>query len=463
MSGTVSLGLNPLPGVYTTIGGGNYCASGSGVHVGLNGSATGINYQLFIGSASTGFPVAGTGGPLDFGAQTAAGIYTVVATNGTTGCNNNMAGSATIVINPLVTPAVNLSTGIGNTVCDSRSVTLSTTVTNGGTAPMFSWSINGSPVSGSGSSYSYVPADGDIISVMMTSNATCATPPTVSNSLTLTVLPVGNPTISIAASPGQTVCQGTTVTFNNSNTFGGTPSFTWIVNGANVSTAPSISYVPNNGDVVYAIMSSTYLCRLENTVTSNHITMEVDDSLIPVVTINAYPGVNVSVGESVTLTASVINAGSAPSYQWFVNGAPVPGANAASFTSSNYSGIDSVSCVVTSSGGCTGLTGFNSIRIVTNTTGVNQVVANNSNIQLIPNPNNGNFTIKGSLGTTDDQEVTVEIADMLGQVIYKDKVMAHSGNIDQKIQLSSTIANGMYILSLSSASANNVFHVVIEQ
>jgi hypothetical protein len=335
-------------------------------------------------------------------------------------------------------------------------------VSNGGSAPTFSWSINGSPVSGSGSTYSYVPSDGDHVGVSMTSNATCATPSSVGNSLTLSVWANGNPTISIAAIPGQDVCQGTSVTFNNSNAFGGTPTFNWVVNGGVVSTAPSETYVPANGDVVYCIMTSNYLCRLENTVTSNHITMAVDDSLQPLVTVVAYPGTDFTPGESITVTASVLNGGSTPSYQWFINGVPVPGANAASYTSSNFAGGDSVTCLVTASGGCTGLTGFNSIKLVANT-GVSQVIANNSNIQLIPNPNNGMFTIKGTLGTTNDEEVSVEISDMLGQVIYQDKVMVHGGNIDQKIQLSNVIANGMYLLNLSSASGNNVFHVVIEQ
>ena len=63
----------------------------------------------------------------------------------------------------------------------------------------------------------------------------------------------------------------------------------------------------------------------------------------------------------------------------------------------------------------------------------------------------------------DTGEQALEIADMLGQVIYKDNVMAHGGNLNEKIQLSSTIANGMYLLTLRSGATSNVFHIVIEQ
>ncbi len=118
--------------VYSVIGGGNYCAGGGGVHVGLNSSTTGVNYQLMLGSGSVGSPVSGaSGSPLDFGLETGAGTYTVVATNATTGCTDNMSGTVTIVVNPIVTPAITLSSGSGDTVCSGHLVTLTAMTANG--------------------------------------------------------------------------------------------------------------------------------------------------------------------------------------------------------------------------------------------------------------------------------------------------------------------------------------------
>src|SRR5581483_4340452 len=99
--------------------------------------------------------------------------------------------------------------------------------------------------------------------------------------------------------------------------------------------------------------------------------------------------------------------------------------------------------------------------------GVQQYTLGNGDIKLMPNPNKGTFTIKGTLGTPivtgTDQEVSVEITDMLGQVVYKSKVMVHNGKIDEQINLGSNLSNGMYLLNLRSGTDNKVFHFVIEQ
>ena len=86
-----------------------------------------------------------------------------------------------------------------------------------------------------------------------------------------------------------------------------------------------------------------------------------------------------------------------------------------------------------------------------------------SDIHVIPNPNKGVFTIKGTLGITNDEEVSVEITDMVGQRVYKEKVKVTGGAINKQIQFNGNIANGMYLLSLHSSVANDVFHIIIEQ
>lgn len=104
--------VNPLPLVYSVIGGGSYCFGSTGVNIGLSGSETGVDYQLYRGGAPDGPAVTGTGNPISFGNRTAAFTYTVLATNNTTGCINLMTGSSTVSIIP--PPSAYLVTGGGS-------------------------------------------------------------------------------------------------------------------------------------------------------------------------------------------------------------------------------------------------------------------------------------------------------------------------------------------------------------
>ncbi len=462
MSGTATVNAVPLPTVYAVSGGGNYCETGLGVHVGLTGSDSGVSYQLFHSTVALGGPVTGTGAAIDFGLETASGTYTVMASNGVASCNNSMSGSAVVTVYPVIIPVVHMTTGVGDTVCVDQLVTFTASPINGGSSPVYQWYVNGTPYTAVGNIYSYVPIDGDVVTVMLTSNGTCAIPDTASMSVRMTVSPLEMPSVHVTADPGDIICQGSPVTLNATTLFSGyTPTITWLKNSHNVGSGLTYSYSPVNGDVIVVEMASTFPCRITTDVFSNTNTMMVDPSVIPIVSIAANPGTTVAPGENVTFTATIAHGGSAPTYQWMVNGINVPGATTSMFTSSTLSNNDSVTCEVV--GGCA-LSGFNSVIVHVGATGVQQVTsAGTGDIRLIPNPNKGTFIVKGSTGNTANEEVTFEITNMLGQVVYTNKVMTQNGLINERIQLDNTLANGMYILNLHSDSQNNTFHFVIEQ
>lgn len=83
---------------------------------------------------------------------------------------------------------------------------------------------------------------------------------------------------------------------------------------------------------------------------------------------------------------------------------------------------------------------------------------------MIPNPNKGDFTVKGNLGTSGQQTVAIEITNTIGQVVYKQNLVVVDGVINQHIQLDNNLASGVYLLNLSSDnhSQNTVFHFVVE-
>jgi uncharacterized protein YjdB len=454
--------VQPLPNVYPVSGGGSYCAGGTGVHIGMANSDLGVSYTLYRGTSVTGF-FAGIGSSLDFGLHTVAGVYTAVATNATTGCKKNMSGSATVVITPLSAPTVSVTTGTGSdSTCPGTLVTFLPDTLLAGTAPSYIWSVNGTIVSAA-NSYSYIPANGDVVAVRMLSNASCLSPDTATGSMTVTVLPFQTPLLSISANPGDTVCATYPVAYTASPVFGGAaPVYQWRVNGIISGSGPVFSYIPNNGDVVYARMASDYLCRLADTVASGNITMHVVPLVLPFVHITAMPGLTVAAGAPDTLIANVVNAGPNPLYQWQVNGTAITGATNSVYISI-FSNNDSVTCMVTSSGFCHSLTTFDWVFIKTSTAGVQQFAIGESDIRIVPNPSRGAFAIKGLLSTTTDENLTIELADMLGQIVYRNQMTAVKGVVNVEVDAGKALANGMYILNIRSAGDQKAFHVMIEQ
>lgn len=463
MTGSATVGLYALPGINNVIGGGAYCAGTSGVHVGLNGSVGGVSYQLFKNGTPAGPVVTGTGLPIDFGLKTDTGTYRVVATNSTTGCSVNMNGAVVVSITPVVVPTVSISTGGSDTVCAGNMTVFTGTFSGGGLLPVFQWMVNGS-VAGAGTTYAYVPANGDVVSFTMVSSAACATPSTVSETKTMTVLPKLMPSLTIAASPGVIVCQGTIVNFTATGTNGGdAPTYLWRKNSLHVGTTPTLSDIPADGDIYYCEMTSSYMCRLAPSATSPHVTMEVDVPVTPVVTLTANPGTNIAYGQTATITAHLSNTVPFPTYKWYVNTVLVPSATTPSLVTSTLVDGDLVTCEVISGGGCGGNTGTATIGMHVYNVGVKPVAVNESDIRLVPNPNNGSFTLKGTFGSLDNGDATIEVTDMLGQVVYRSEVTVKNGEINQHVELPNSLANGMYILNLRSGAEAKVFHMVIEQ
>jgi hypothetical protein len=188
--------INPLPTVYTVTGGGSYCAGGIGMDIALTGSVTGVNYTLYTGLVAVA-TLAGTGTALDFGNQTTAGTYTVMATNTATTCTSMMIGTPVISISPLVTPSVLISTLPGAPICMGTTVGYTANPTNGGISPTYTWTVNG-VAAGTSATYSYMPANGDVIAITMTSSALCASPATATDNVTMTVT---TPTVTATATP----------------------------------------------------------------------------------------------------------------------------------------------------------------------------------------------------------------------------------------------------------------------
>ncbi|MEI6575704.1 MAG: cohesin domain-containing protein [Bacteroidota bacterium] len=348
-SNTVSMIVNPLLPVSVSISASNTVCAG-----------TSVTYTATPANAGTAPVYQWYKNNLAIGTNSATYSYVplngdqvkVVLTSNVSCSSGNPASSNTItmIVNPLLAASVSIST-LTNPVCAGTSVSFTTTPINAGTAPVYQWYKNTVAVGSNSSTYSCTPLNSDVINVVMTSNATCASSnPATSNAVTMTVNPLLPASVSITASSNP-VCTGSSVTVSALAVNEGTVTgYQWYLNSTAVGTnSATYNFIPANGDQVYVVMTSNALCGSGSPATSNTITMGVNTSLPASVGINANNN-PVCTGSNVTLTAVPTNGGTAPIYQWFKN-TLVVGTNSSTYTYVPVNG-DVIHVVMTSNAGC---------------------------------------------------------------------------------------------------------------
>jgi uncharacterized protein (TIGR02145 family) len=256
-----------------------------------------------------------------------------------------------VTVNPGVPVTVSISESQNN-VCAGSMVTFTATPGNQGSNPVYSWKVNGINQPGNSITYSYSPANNDVVTCVLTSsNTTCTSNnPATSNSITMTVNPNLPVSITISQNPS-VVCQGQTVTFTATPTHGGTtPSYQWYLNSNPAGTnSDTYTFTPVNGDLVSCTLTSNETCTTNNPASS--IQHQVSVTPLTPVSVTITPSQNpFCAGSSVTFNANPNGGGLTPSYQWKVNGVNAGGGTSV-FTYTPVAG-DIVCCVLNSSLPC---------------------------------------------------------------------------------------------------------------
>ncbi|MBI5858323.1 MAG: VCBS repeat-containing protein [Sphingobacteriales bacterium] len=267
--------------------------------------------------------------------------------------NGNLYSSLyVLVMNPSAPPSVSISTPT-TSICYGTSVQFTATGTNTGPATSYGWQVNGV----------FVPNENGptFTTTTLTNGSTvrgylsnfCSTPnEAFSNIITMTV--TGQPaTVSISAS--QTiVCTGTSVTFSSTVTNPGpSPIYQWKVNGVNAGTnSPTFttSSLTNGAQVSLTLTTAATSCGTNPPVTSNIITMTVSNPVTPSVSVVANPNPFCQ-GGFIIFTATPVNGGPSPSYQWQRNGINF-GGNTNSLSTGFLNNGDLVQVIMTSNANC---------------------------------------------------------------------------------------------------------------
>ncbi len=360
--------------------------------------------------------------------------------------------SLTMTIIPLVAPTISISSNFGTQACQNVATTFTAVITNGGSAPLYQWRRNGSPVGTNSPTY-VAPTlnNGDIITCILASSATCATPSSVtSNSLTMTVNPVGKATVSASASPDTLLCipaPAGVLFYSNYTNGGSTPSFQWRINGTDVPGATNATFFTTalkDMDAVSVRFSSSALC----------VFPEVSTPL----TMHAYPRLALSVNITMTnvgpnttqFTALITNGGASPKIQWLKNEKPVPGETGLTYTTSGLTSSDRISVEVVSNAICATPQQLTS-NFVTVTTGIHNVEHAGLKFGLYPNPVSTDKVYLTSDKTLRGETI-VRLINKLGQLVSEHKVTITTGTPSEIVI--GDVAAGTYYLQVINTTEN---------
>lgn len=329
---------NSVVSINQTTGANPSCA---GTTIGFTGTYTGTPTSPSVKIYVNGVQVSATS---TYSSSTLANGDVVTAKlffTGSCGADSIVSSTLTVSRSSTVTPSVSISVTAGsNPGCAGQPITFTAVPVNGGTAPTYQWYVAGVAVPGAtGVSYttSTIPCN-TTVRVQLTSNSPCASTTVVNSSIITYTCGAQSISVSAAVTAGSNPsCAGRNVTFTATPVNGGTaPTYQWYINGTAVTGATGVNFTTNvlaNGDSVYVILTSNFSCAATPTAKSPAIYLTVIPTVTPTVTKAITAGTNPGcIGDPLTFTATTANAGTTPTYRWFLNGVFVPASNNPNYT-----------------------------------------------------------------------------------------------------------------------------------
>ncbi|MFO8128784.1 MAG: C25 family cysteine peptidase [Bacteroidales bacterium] len=239
-------------------------------------------------------------------------------------------------------------------ICEGTEVMFTADCVNEGSSPVMDWFVNGDPA-GDNNDTIYLDdlANNDIVTCELTSSEPCAqTNPVMSNEILMTVNDYVDVSVSVETSTTE-ACEGEEVTFTAIPVNEGEiPVYTWMINGEPVGDdgdTYSTTTLEDQDEVVCELLSSE-MCTNMNPVASDPIVMTIMPTSEVSVAIEASSN-DICEGDEVTFTATPVNPGEEPSYQWKVNGIE-EGGDSPVFTTTDLLDEDEVTCALYSDVDC---------------------------------------------------------------------------------------------------------------
>ncbi len=201
----------------------------------------------------------------------------------------------------------------------------------------------------------------------------------------------------------------------------------------------------------------------QDDISFNYGIIKSADFISKPVTINPLPIVNNIDGQTNNVRTKLNYAYSVvqqeiANYEWHVtNGVIISGQGTNAITLNWLSeGQGSVKIVATNQFQCSDSAQLN-LNIFTNRTGIENI-KNLSEVEIFPNPNNGQFTIQ--INSITKSEAIFSICNLIGQEVWTEKLLTVTGK--QKIDIDSKLNTGIYLLKIKSDNEQVIKTLVIK-
>lgn len=391
-----------------------------------------VDYQWVINGTSVGTAIAYTSNALTQDTI----ISFIVTPDALCGIADTLSTSIQVLKNePLTLDFTSNPDVENNDICAGTEVVFDAQVTNAGSLT-YDWYINGTKDANTQNTLTTSTlADDDVVKVVVSSDLACATPSSDSAEVTVTVLPVLNPSAILdwTGNPNTTFCDTEEITFTvDTADAGASPDLVWTVDGTEVASNTNTYTTTLTSDAnVSFILTPSEVCKSsENATASEDFTINATPDQ-PTITNN---------GDG-TLTCSP----AADSYSWYLNGAPISD-NTETITvaeAGNYS-------VEITNNGCTSPT---SEEVNAGPVGIFEK-SKNIGLDIYPNPTSGNIVI-----TLDDQLELPElilVQNNIGKTLLKITPSSKQLTLDL-----SSLENGTYMIHASYQGNKRVQQVIV--
>jgi hypothetical protein len=331
----------------------------------------------------------------------AAGTYTYVVTDAS-GCTAS--GSVSVAASATVTASISQTSNI--TCAGNQTATLVVTP-NGGTAPYAFMINNGADQP----SNTFANLGAGVYTITVLDANGCST------SIQYTIT---QPTaITVNAIPTTISCNGLSNGSITATATGGTPAYTYSLNGGTPSTSPIFSNLAAGNYTITATDANG--CQQAFTTT-----------IIEPSAVTLTGTATVSNGNDGTISLTAAGGNSPYTYS-------IDGVNYYSGSLFANLGIATYTCYVKDNNGC-----ITSIEVTVNSSSLTELSF--ELVELVPNPNNGVFEIHVS--GVQGSEVQGKLYTVSGQLVSTFKLNVQDGKIDQTLEMSYKLAAGSYYLGI---------------